>query len=90
TMCIVAPPSMLAVIADATGASSDIGEAVSVLPVEEAKGLEFDEVVVAEPAALVKESPQGLRALYVALTRATRRVRLVHEQPLPEPLSQAP
>jgi len=34
---------------------------LSVLTVEEAKGLEFDSVVVVEPAALAAESPQGLR-----------------------------
>jgi len=86
TMCIVASPSMLDAIAAATGSSADIGAVVATLPVTDAKGLEFDEVVVAEPAALVEESPQGLRALYVALTRATRRVRIVHERPLPQPL----
>jgi DNA helicase IV len=54
------------------------------------KGLEFDSVVVVEPADLVAGSPQGLRALYVALTRATRRVTVLHEEPLPAVLAEAP
>jgi DNA helicase IV len=43
--------------------------------------LEFDEVVLVEPDAIVAESPQGLRALYVALTRATQHVRIAHAGP---------
>jgi DNA helicase IV len=39
-----------------------------------------------EPAAIVAEAPQGLRSLYVALTRATRRLAVVHAAPLPDPL----
>ena len=56
------------------------------LAVDDAKGLEFDAVIVVEPASLVAEAAQGLRALYVALTRATRRLAVVHALPLPEPL----
>ncbi|MGH9127531.1 MAG: HelD family protein [Acidimicrobiales bacterium] len=58
--------------------------ALSVVPVELVKGLEFDAVVVAEPAMIVKEA--GLRALYVALTRPTRRLTIVHENLLPDAL----
>jgi hypothetical protein len=39
--------------------------------------------VVVEPATIVDEEAQGLRSLYVALTRATRRLTIVHERPLP-------
>jgi len=56
---------------------------VSVLPVAEAKGLEFDSVVLVEPAAVVGESPRGLTDLYVALTRATQRLHVVHAGELP-------
>ncbi len=59
---------------------------VTLAPVQLCKGLETDGVVVVEPAAIVAEEPQGLRALYVALTRSTKRVALVSAQPLPEPL----
>ncbi len=60
--------------------------ALSLLPVDLANGLEFDAVVVVEPAAIVEESPQGLRALYVALTRPTRRLAVIHTRPLPPAL----
>ncbi|HET6953956.1 MAG TPA: ATP-binding domain-containing protein [Acidimicrobiales bacterium] len=56
---------------------------VVVLGPDDAKGLEFDIVVVVEPAAIVAESEHGLRALYVALTRCTSRLALVHTRPLP-------
>lgn len=62
------------------------GEPVVVLAPDEAKGLEFDAVVVVEPAALVEESDHGLRALFVALTRCTDRLALVHARPLPPEL----
>jgi DNA helicase IV len=53
-----------------------------------AKGLEFDRVVVVEPEAIVAEGTriEGLRALYVALTRATKTLVVVHAQPLPPEL----
>jgi DNA helicase IV len=60
---------------------------VAVLSLDSAKGLEFDSVVLVEPARVAAESPQGLRALYVALTRTTRRLRVVHSQPLPGALA---
>jgi DNA helicase IV len=47
------------------------------------KGLEFDGVVVVEPSQIADESPQGLRALYVSLPRATKRLTIVHGEPLP-------
>jgi DNA helicase IV len=58
----------------------------TVVPVELAKGLELDGVVLVEPAKVVAEERQGLRALYVALTRSTRRLTIVHAEPLPEAL----
>ena len=62
---------------------------VTLAPVRLCKGLETDGVVVVEPAAMIDEEPQGLRALYVALTRATKRVAVVSSRPLPEPLRSA-
>jgi hypothetical protein len=59
---------------------------VSLLAVTDAKGLEFDAVVVVEPALVVAGAAQGLRALYVALTRCTRRLAVVYREPLPRPL----
>jgi DNA helicase IV len=56
---------------------------VSVLAPEQVKGLEFDDVVVVEPAAIVRQSRRGLSDLYVALSRPTRRLVVVHSEPLP-------
>jgi DNA helicase IV len=57
--------------------------AVTVVPISVVKGLEVDGVVVVEPARIVREEHQGLRALYVALTRSTKRLTVVHAEPLP-------
>ena len=54
-----------------------------------AKGLEFDSVVVVEPARFLDE-PNGLSLLYVALTRSTDRLAIVHQRPLPEALANVP
>ncbi|GII04879.1 HelD family protein [Planobispora takensis] len=60
---------------------------VAVLTPATAKGLEFDAVVVVEPAEILARGPAGGRDLYVALTRATRRLTVAHRGPLPEMLS---
>jgi DNA helicase IV len=60
------------------------------VPASSAKGLEFDSVVLVEPAAIVAAEPtrvDGLRRLYVVLTRAVSRLRVVHDEPLPTELS---
>jgi DNA helicase IV len=62
-------------------------EQVALVSVAMAKGLEFDSVIVAEPAAIVDNAKFGLRALFVALTRATKRVTIVHSRPLPPALA---
>ena len=64
--------------------SALLADGVTLLPVRSAKGLEFDGVIVIEPAEIVNESAQGLRALYVSLTRATRSLTVVHAEPLPD------
>ena len=63
-----------------------IDEGVTIVPVSLAKGLELDGVVVVEPADIVRTQSSGLRALYVALTRSTQRLTIVHREPLPAPL----
>ncbi|MBB5435939.1 DNA helicase IV [Nocardiopsis composta] len=60
---------------------------VAVLTCTLAKGLEFDSVLIAEPDRILAGSPQGGRDLYVAVTRATRRMTVLHERPLPGMLS---
>jgi DNA helicase IV len=54
---------------------------VTVLTAREAKGLEFDSVLVVDPDGIVIESPRGLRDLYVALTRCTQRLGVVGALP---------
>lgn len=60
---------------------------VAVLTVGQAKGLEFDAVVVVDPAGILEQSPMGGQDLYVAVTRATRRLTVVYEDRLPAVLS---
>jgi superfamily I DNA/RNA helicase len=60
---------------------------VAVLTVAEAKGLEFDSVLVVDPAGMLEESPRGASDLYVALTRATQRLGVVHSGELPPVLA---
>lgn len=62
---------------------------LSVLSLDAARGLEFDSVVIVEPARLVTEHAQGLRALYVALTRTTKRLHILHAEELPQSLQRA-
>jgi DNA helicase IV len=92
-VAVIAPhdlhAALVAELAD-VGAVADSVEAldapVAVLGPWDAKGLEFDDVVVVEPSRLVPADRAGLRLLYVALTRATRHLVVVHAERLPEAL----
>ncbi len=61
--------------------------ALTIVPAALAKGLEFDWVVVVEPADIVDAEPRGLNRLYVVLTRAVSGLTVVHARPLPDPLT---
>jgi DNA helicase IV len=96
TVAVIGPEDQLAALGAALSASglpwgepdrSGLGAPITLLGLTSAKGLEFDGTVVVEPAAIVEESPQGLRALYVAITRPTRSLTIVHAEPLPAPLA---
>ena len=65
----------------------DLDDMVVVLTVSQAKGLEFDSVLIVDPAQILADSQHGLSELYVALTRATQRLGVLHSGPLPEVLS---
>ena len=67
----------------------DLDEQVVVLTVSQAKGLEFDSVLIADPAQILGESPRGLSDLYVAMTRATQRLGVVHPGPVARRPAQA-
>jgi hypothetical protein len=59
---------------------------LTLVPVTLAKGLEYDHVIVVEPARIVAAEARGLHRLYVALTRAVSRLTVLHTEPLPSPL----
>lgn len=97
SVAVIAPSSLVELVSEGLDrAGIDHGRAtraglehrVTVVPVRLVKGLELDSAVVVEPAAIVDEEAQGLRALYVALTRATQRLALVHARPLPDALAE--
>jgi DNA helicase IV len=72
-------------LAEAAVEDESLYQGVPVLTPRQAKGLEFDHVVVVEPA-LIAEREQGLRHLYVALTRPTKTLVVLHASPLPSAL----
>jgi hypothetical protein len=89
----------LAIIAPETGALAaalslrvppDPVDDVVLLTPAEAKGLEFDAVVIADPAAILAAGPHGPNDLYVAMTRATRSLGVVHPGPVPRELASLP
>ncbi|RKT90083.1 DNA helicase IV [Saccharopolyspora antimicrobica] len=57
------------------------------VPASETKGLEYDAVLVVEPERILADGPRGAAELYVSLTRATQRLGVLHEGPLPQALS---
>jgi AAA domain/UvrD-like helicase C-terminal domain len=63
---------------------------LTLVPVTLAKGLEFDHVIVVEPARIARAEARGLQRLYVALTRAVSRLTVLYAEPLPAPLPARP
>jgi type II secretory pathway component PulJ len=84
-VAVIAPPAQIAETAAALGLEPgpDLDAPVTVLTPELAKGLEFDSVVVIDPAGVEQASPRGRADLYVALTRTTRRLGLVMAADVP-------
>jgi hypothetical protein len=78
---------------DLLAAGLPVGEAlaspISLLTPAESKGLEFDAVVVVEPGLVAEAGEQGVRLLYVALTRAVQHLTVIHAAPLPAGLTAA-
>ncbi len=98
-LAVVVPGSLVDRVADALeGAGLPFGLAsrqgldqqVTLVPIWLVKGLELDGVVVVEPAAILEEEARGGQALYVSLTRSTKRLAVVHARPLPDVLRVEP
>jgi DNA helicase IV len=96
TVAVLLPPGRLVELRAALAAAlpdlvavrgDQLTQRVAVLPVREAKGLEFDAVVVVDPSAVLTSSHRGANDLYVAVTRATKRLTVITDGELPEVLS---
>ena len=95
SVAVIVPNALHDEVADVLAAAgTDLGDAeregldhaVTLVPAITAKGLEFDAVVVVEPARITDDAVRGLRLLYIALTRPTQHLSVVHALPLPEAL----
>ena len=96
TVAVIVPDDKTEATADAlraagiecaTAYDGALSTTVSVLPVRYAKGLEVDAAIVLEPAEIIKQTEKGTQSLYVSLTRAMRRMTVIHADPLPEALA---
>jgi DNA helicase IV len=72
------------------GGNPDLTSMVVLLGATQAKGLEFDSVLIADPAAILAASPRGRNDLYVAMTRSTKRLGVLHPGQPPEELAALP
>jgi hypothetical protein len=91
-LAVIAPAARLAELAQALpeavpGDRAEVlDSAVALMTVGQSKGLEFDRVVLVDPAGILDQSPTGGHDLYVAITRATHRLTVLYEGELPEVL----
>jgi DNA helicase IV len=91
-LAVIAPGARLAELARAIPAAVPgdrpevLDSPVALLTVIQAKGLEFDRVVLVDPAGILAQSPVGGHDLYVAITRATHRLTVIHDGDLPAAL----
>lgn len=67
--------------------SSALEQSLTVVPVSLVKGLEMDGVIVVEPLTMYESSEVGPRGVYVALTRSTHQLVVVHSRGLPPELA---
>ena len=91
-LAVIAPGALVAELARAIPAAVPgdrtevLDSPVALLTVGQSKGLEFDRVVLVDPAGILAQSPAGGHDLYVAITRATHRLTVVHDGDLPSSL----
>jgi hypothetical protein len=64
-------------------AADHVAASYHAIPVSQIKGLEYDRVVLVEPAEIIAAEPRGMSRLYVALTRAVAELVILHTKPLP-------
>lgn len=86
TVAVIAPPGTRLPARLGSRLTAELGRPVSVLTPYDAKGLEFDAVLLCEPGRMLDGSRAGAAELYVALTRATQRLGVLHTEPLPSEL----
>jgi len=95
SVAVVAPDGLCDELSDVLAAaglehgragSTGLDQPLTIVPVSLIKGLELDAVVVVEPSRIVSDQVHGMRALYVALTRSTQRLTIVHHDELPQML----
>ncbi|MGA6163832.1 HelD family protein [Amycolatopsis magusensis] len=89
SLAIITPPehlSRLAAVLPVT-VPPDLTAPIVLLTPGEAKGLEFDSVLIADPAAILRAGPLGHNDLYVAMTRPTRHLGVIHPGPCPPALA---
>ncbi len=93
-VAVIAPDDLVPALARLARRDPEVGllerdamtRPVTIVPAPAAKGLEFDAVVVVEPAAIAGADNRGLRLLYVAMTRPIQHLSVVHAVPLPAAL----
>ena len=91
-LAVIAPGAQIADLARAIPAAVPgdqtevLDSPIALLTVGQSKGLEFDRVVLVDPAGILAQSPAGGHDLYVAITRATHRLTVVHDGDLPPSL----
>ena len=91
-LAVIAPRARIADLARAIpvavpGDQTEVLDSpVALLTVGQSKGLEFDRVVLVDPAGILDQSPAGGHDLYVAITRATHRLTVVYDGELPASL----
>ena len=91
-LAVIAPDALIPALRTAVPEAvpgdrpESLDASAALLTVSQAKGLEFDRVIVADPAGILSQSENGAHDLYVAITRATHRLTVVYDGDLPAPL----
>ena len=95
-LAIIAPDALIPALAAAVPEAipgdrpESLDSVAALLTVSQAKGLEFDRVIVADPAGILAQSENGGHDLYVAITRATHRLTVIHDGELPASPARSP